>query len=440
MAAGASDAVTFTATYVITQADIDAGLVTNQAEAVGTAPDQSTVSDLSDDNSELEDDPTDTDLCQDSDIALIKEAELMDMDESGCPSVGDVIHYTFTVANLGNTELTNIVITDPLPGIELEGGPIATLAPGAIDDSTFTGYYVLTELDLEHEPDQNPLPIINQATVEGTTPGGETILDLSDRENFEEDRPTIVNLSCAIIVTIPTMTLLKSGQWIDEDSDGSADVGEIIEYTFSVTNDSQTETIYNITIEDPLPGLIIEGGPIEELLPLETDNTTFTATYVITQEDIDNGEVVNQAIVTGENLIGDVAADESDDPSTEELNDPTVVILPIVEPEVTFEIFNGVTPNEDNFNDYFKLDGIENYPNNNVKIYNRWGILVWETNGYENVAGGNVFTGDADARMMIEGQRDAPTGTYFYIITFFGDGPDANPGKKNYSGYLYLNR
>jgi len=298
---------------------------------------------------------------------------------------------------------------------------------------------VLTEEDLEHEENEDPDPIINQATVEGTTLNEEVISDLSDDDSFLEDDPTVVGLGCLVIVSIPTMTLEKSGEWIDEDQDGSADVGEIIEYTFSVTNNSTTETLYNVTIEDPLPGLIIEGGPIEELLPLETDDSTFTATYSITQEDIDAGEVVNQAIVTGEEEDGGDIGDLSDDPSTEEPNDPTVVILPFVE-AITFVIYNGVTPNEDNFNDYFILDGIEHYPNNNVKIYNRWGILIWETNGYENYAGGNVFTGNSDARMMIEGQKDAPTGTYFYIITFFGEGDDLPDNRRNFSGYLYLNR
>ncbi len=123
-----------------------------------------------------------------------------------------------------------------------------------------------------------------------------------------------------------------------------------------------------------------------------------------------------------------------------EPDDPTMVILPLVAGEVTFEIFNGITPNGDGFNDYFWIKGIEYYPNNNVKIYNRWGILIFETNGYEEGPTGNIFNGNSDARAMIDSSKNAPTGTYFYVITFFGDGPDANPGKKNYSGYLYINR
>uniref|UniRef100_UPI00260BA429 DUF7507 domain-containing protein n=1 Tax=uncultured Formosa sp. TaxID=255435 RepID=UPI00260BA429 len=50
---GASDSTTFTASYTITQSDVDAGSVSNQATVSGTDPSGDSVSDLSDD-------PTDT--------------------------------------------------------------------------------------------------------------------------------------------------------------------------------------------------------------------------------------------------------------------------------------------------------------------------------------------------------------------------------------------
>jgi len=178
----------------------------------------------------------------------------------------------------------------------------------------------------------------------------------------------------------------------------------------------------------------MQGGPITELLPQETDDTTFTAIYNITQEDLDNGEVTNQAIFTGENIEGnEIIAANSDDPSTDDENDSTIVTLPSVA-GIFFEIFNGLTPNGDGFNDYFKIDGIDQFPNNNVQIFNRWGILIFEANGYNESS--NIFTGESNARANIGGDRNVPTGTYFYVITF----SDENPGKNNYSGYLYINR
>ena len=425
---GEIDATTFTADYMITENDVvNIGEVVNQATALGTTPSDENVSDLSDNENFLEDDPTVFDnfckvIVNAPTIAIIKEAMIVDENDNGCPDIGETILYTFKVKNTSTEEeLINVVIIDPM--VEVLGSPI-TLSIGGIDTDTFTALHTITQEDLD------ATYIDNQAMAIGT--GSDSQLsaeDLSHETSFTEDGFTTVYF-CQPALGIE---LEKSGQWNDENGDGGADEGETISYTFSVTNTGD-EPLYNITLEDPLPGIVMEGGPIEVLMPLQTDDTSFTATYTLSQEDVDNLEVINQATVTGENNNGNsVITEVSDDPSTVEENDPTVIILPDVG-GVLFEIFNGITPNGDGFNDYFQIDGIDQFSNNNVKIFNRWGILIFETNGYNESS--NVFKGESNARATIEGDRDVPTGTYFYIITF----PNVNPGKDSYSGYLYINR
>ena len=56
--------------------------------------------------------------------------------------------------------------------------------------------------------------------------------------------------------------------------------------------------------------------------------------------------------------------------------------------------YNGMSVNDDGKNDYFHIGGIERYPNNVVRIYNRWGVKVWEIERYDNVR--NVFKGISD--------------------------------------------
>jgi gliding motility-associated-like protein/uncharacterized repeat protein (TIGR01451 family) len=434
---GASDGTTFSATYTITQADIDAGLVTNQATATGTAPSGNSVSDLSDDNSELEDDPTITELCQNPAIALIKQGVPTDENGNGCADLGETIVYNFSVKNTGNVALTNVTITDPL--VAVQGGPI-NLEAGEEDAATFTAIYTVTQADIDREY------VENQAKAIGLAPNGNEVSDLSDNNSYTENDPTIVN-TCTTILPPPVLSisLEKTGEFKDNNGNGSADVGEIIEYRFAVTNTGE-ETLYNITLSDPLPGIQIVGGPIAQLEPGETDSETFTATYAITQQDIDNGEVVNQATVSGEDANGTIVTDDSDDPNDltnfdnngdGEPDDPTVVVLPEVL-DTTFEIFNGITPNGDGYNDYFWIKGIHNWPNNNVKIFNRWGVLVYETNGYGRGADDseNTFRGISEGRVTVQKNEELPTGTYFYILTFNGE----NPGKESYNGYLYINR
>src|SRR5690606_1214984 len=150
------------------------------------------------------------------------------------------------------------------------------------------------------------------------------------------------------------------GIFNDNNGDGAAQVGETITYSFIVYNTGSV-SLYNITIDDPL--VPVQGGPIAMLAPGESDSTTFTAVYVITQADLDAGEVINQATVFAEDINGDTIEDLSDDPidlTNIDINgngnpdDPTVVVLPQVA-GATFEIFNGVTPNNDGLNDHFKI-------------------------------------------------------------------------------------
>ena len=419
----------YTGDYAITQADINAGQVVNQAKAEGTAPDGSIVND--DSGATInDDDPTVTTLCQNGSIALVKIGTLSDENGDGCTQVGETIVYDFIVTNTGIVDLTNVTVTDPL--VTVTGGPI-NLVSGDTDSSTFTAIYTVTQADIDAGQ------VVNQATAEGTTPDGGIVRDDSG-ETINDDDPTIT-----VLCQVSSMSLEKSGVFNDENGDGIPQEGETVSYTFSVTN-TGTVTLYNITIDDPLPGIDIQGGPIASLDPGVTDDTTFTATYAINDADIEAGEVINQAIVTGEDDEGTIVTDESDDPNNDddvdnngdgEPDDPTVTILPNVDPEGDFEIFNGITPNGDNLNDYFVIAGIQDYSQNNVKIYNRWGVLVWETDGYGGSNGmENVFEGESNARATIRANEELPTGTYFYILSF----PSDNPGKASYSGYLYINR
>ena len=45
---------------------------------------------------------------------------------------------------------------------------------------------------------------------------------------------------------------------------------------------------------------------------------------------------------------------------------------------------NVVTPNGDNHNDVFKINGLENFPNSKLYVYNRWGKKVYESVNYKN--------------------------------------------------------
>ena len=56
--------------------------------------------------------------------------------------------------------------------------------------------------------------------------------------------------------------------------------------------------------------------------------------------------------------------------------------------EVTFEAEppNVFTPNGDGINDTWEMDGIDLYPNPRIRVFNRWGQVVYESEGEYNLA------------------------------------------------------
>lgn len=100
-------------------------------------------------------------------------------------------------------------------------------------------------------------------------------------------------------------------------------------------------------------------------------------------------------------------------------------------------VYNAVTPNGDGIHDSFVIDAgqADCIRDLKVQIFNRWGVKVFESNNYgEN---GEVFKGYSTGRLTVNGSRQLPTGTYFYMVDYeYGD-PSANTRYKQ-TGYLYL--
>nr|WP_322932032.1 gliding motility-associated C-terminal domain-containing protein [Arenibacter sp. GZD-96] len=98
------------------------------------------------------------------------------------------------------------------------------------------------------------------------------------------------------------------------------------------------------------------------------------------------------------------------------------------------EVFNVVTPNGDGIHDVLTIRGLENFPDNTVKIFNRWGVLVFTTKAYNTQ--GNVFDGTSNGRVTVDKDNKLPVGTYFYILDY----KDTVGNSKSLTGYIYINR
>nr|WP_199002293.1 T9SS sorting signal type C domain-containing protein [Flavobacterium sp. ASV13] len=146
-----------------------------------------------------------------AELSLIKTGSM-----SSCGKVGDEITYTFDVKNTGEVPISDIYITDPLPGMIISGGHFSSLAPNAT--TTFTGKYKITAADVTAGK------VVNSAKVTGTDPSLNIVEDISGN-TYTDNIPTTTNLLAP--PTIGTITHascnslgkvvlgnLPSGNWI----------------------------------------------------------------------------------------------------------------------------------------------------------------------------------------------------------------------------------
>uniref|UniRef100_UPI000557686A T9SS C-terminal target domain-containing protein n=1 Tax=Flavobacterium succinicans TaxID=29536 RepID=UPI000557686A len=107
----------------------------------------------------------------------------------------------------------------------------------------------------------------------------------------------------------------------------------------------------------------------------------------------------------------------------------------------TIIVHNAFSPNGDGLNDIFKIDSIDDticYPENTIEIYNRWGVLVFETKNYNNTS--NYFDGVSRGRTTVSQSSGLPNGTYFYILNYTSFDLNGNPVQNKKDGYLYLSK
>ena len=90
----------------------------------------------------------------------------------------------------------------------------------------------------------------------------------------------------------------------------------------------------------------------------------------------------------------------------------------------TIFIPEGFSPNGDASNDLFVIYGIDG-KRVDIKVFNRWGNLVYESESYQNNWDGICTTGG-----VLYGEQ-LPEGTYYYLVQIEGE----NETRK---GYLTL--
>ena len=249
LAPGASE--TCTGNYTVTQADVNAGSVTNTATASGTNPSNAAVT--SNQATATVDATNAT-----SALSLGKSTSTQ-----GYAGAGDSVSYSYQLENIGTTTLTNIAVSDDLiPSVTC---PQSSLDPSGIE--TCSGTYSTTAADVSAGS------VTNTATASATDP----------------DSAPVTSNQASASVDLETMTLAKSATTA---AYGAA--GDTIAYNYLVTN----------TGPDSLNGIAVTDDHVASVscpnstLPSQVSETC-TGSYTAAQADVDAGSVTNTATASG---------------------------------------------------------------------------------------------------------------------------------------------
>lgn len=239
--------VTCTGSYTTTQADLDAGRVTNIAGATsGTTTSPSVTL-------------TVTGVQQPA-LSVVKSSTTTNFN-----TVGTVIPYTYKVTNSGNTSLMQpiTVSDDKIASVSCPALPAGGLAPGAF--ITCTGSYTTTQADLD----------AGQVTNHASARSGATT-------------SAVVNLTIGATQT-PALTIVKSST-----STTYTIAGEVVPYSYKVTNSGNLTLTSAVTVsDDKIPSVSCPALPVGGLVP--GASITCTATYTVKQSDLNAGTLTNVA-------------------------------------------------------------------------------------------------------------------------------------------------
>jgi gliding motility-associated-like protein len=210
---------------------------------------------------------------------------------------------------------------------------------------------------------------------------------------------------CSFVFASQTVTPISAWNTLDCDNDGLTNEEETSEGTDPSNPDTDGDGVTD-SIE------ITDGTN-----PSDPCSYVFGSQSVPPSTDWLNIDCDGDGLSNGEESSG---GSDPNDPCS-----PTVETSPC-DPNIT--IPEAFSPNGDNDNETFIIEGIENIPGNSIVIFNRWGTEVFSMSPYDN-----SWNGTSMSTLNVGGDQ-LPTGTYFYIF-------DTHTEKLGViKGYIYLKR
>ena len=171
------------------------------------------------------------------------------------------------------------------------------------------------------------------------------------------------------------------------------------DYAYTITDVMGCESINVVTVAEPQDSLMVSFDVTSETCTGDLNGavtlniTGGTSPYLVAWSDSSSATTLTN-ITTGEYLVN-----IKDDQGC------TLDASVFVNEKCNPRIFDTISPNGDGVNDTWKIQDIESFPENKVRIYNRWGELIFDADGYVNTWNGTTTDG-----------TPLSEGAYFYSV------------------------
>ena len=379
-----------------------------------------TASDVMDPNSEPNNDDGDQSENDEDGIQIMTETADLSLNKSVSnvnANVGDVVTFTLQINNAGANVATGVAVQDILP---IGYSDITNISNGGLLFGNVIDWTNLTVplmgLTLTYEATVNMPTLeegeyLNVAQITASDqfdPNSNPDNDDGDQSEDDEGSATL---------NTPT-TDIEVNKTVDNSNPSIADT---VTFTITASNLGNIDAT-SVEILDVLPsgyefvssnatsGSYNEITGVWQIPSVSAGDTESLDVSVIV---LDINDYVNTASLE---FLDQIDSDDTNDSANE-----------TIDPEC-LKIYKEFSPNGNGKNEFFYIDCINNYPNNTLEIYNRWGNLVYSKEGYDN-----TFNGESNGRSVFNKNEKLPVGTYYYIL-------DLGNGSERRAGWLYLIR
>jgi len=326
---------------------------------------------------------------------------------------------TIVVNPLGaDLDTDNDGIVDSFEDLDIDGDGDPSTNPTDTDGDGYADY-----LDIDSDNDGIPDNVEAQTTEDYVAPSGQ-----DTNGNGLDDIYEVTSLGIFPVDTDGD----NMPDYLDDDSDND-NVPDNIE-GHDQDHDGIADVLFigsdkdDDGLDDGYEGYTTIDADVNDEIDDPFDNLPNTdgddeSDYRDTNDDDDSILTIDEDV----NGDGNYANDDVDGDGTPDYLQPNIIYDEV-------EVFNVITPNGDGIHDVLVISGLDDNPNNTLKIFNRWGVLVYTTKAYNTE--GNVFDGTSEGRVTINQDNKLPVGTYFYILDY----EVATGESRSISGYIYINR